>query len=364
MREPNAVDFWRGVALVTIFVNHIPGNVYERFTHSGYFLSDAAELFVFLAGWSLALATEAKAIPATAAQVTFRIVSRSFEVYRIQIVILVMALAMIAAAALWLDNPLLLEWHNAGPFFADPVRNSIGLVLLTYQLGYFNILPLYVVLLAGAPVYVLLARRSPWLAFALSAAVYGAALVFELNFPNWPGDGHWFFNPLAWQFLFALGFLTCVWARRSEAFRMRAKQLIPLGIVGAAVGFALVSWDIRPDPYNVPEPRLLFLYEKSFLAPARLLEFLALVLALHRAYPRVERVLGSLVRPISQLGRNSLEVFAVGSILSLAAQLIRATVQPSLLLDSILVGSGILALVFTAWFTEWRSRSPKRSLPH
>lgn len=364
MREPNAVDFWRGIALVTIFVNHIPGNVYERLTHSGYFLSDAAELFVFLAGWSLALATESKAIPDTAAKVIFRIVSRSFEVYRIQIVILVMALAMIAAAALHLNNPLLLEWHNAGPFFADPVQSSIGLVLLTYQLGYFNILPLYVVLLAGAPVYVLLARRSPWLAFVLSAGIYGVAQVFELNFPNWPDGGYWFFNPLAWQFLLALGFLTCVWARRSEAFRLWAKRLVPFGVAGACTGFALVFWDIRPDPYNVPEPRLLFLYEKSFLSPARLLEFLALVLALHRTYPLIERVLGRLVRPISQLGRNSLEVFAVGSILSLAAQLVRATVHPSLLLDSILVGTGILALVFTAWFSGWRFRSSRLSLPH
>ena len=30
MRDPNAIDFWRGVALVTIFVNHIPGNFFDR----------------------------------------------------------------------------------------------------------------------------------------------------------------------------------------------------------------------------------------------------------------------------------------------------------------------------------------------
>jgi hypothetical protein len=123
-------------------------------------------------------------------------------------------------------------------------------------------------------------------------------------------------------------------------------------------------WDLKPDPYSVPEPRLLFLLDKSFLSPARLLEFLALVLAFHRVYPLVERVLGRLVRPIAQLGRNSLEVFAVGSVLSLVAQLVRATVQPNVALDTFLIGSGILALVFTAWFSEWRSRSPKLPLRH
>ena len=156
MREPNPIDFWRGFALITIFVNHIPGNAFERFTYSHYILSDAAELFVFLAGWSLALATQAKTKPDPPSQVFARIASRTVEVYRMQILITVLALATMAAAALYLDNPLLLEWHNAGPFFSDPVRYSIGLVLLSYQLGYFNILPLYVAVLAMSPIFILM----------------------------------------------------------------------------------------------------------------------------------------------------------------------------------------------------------------
>jgi hypothetical protein len=291
-----------------------------------------------------------------------RILSRTFDVYRMQVVITVMALALIAAAALSLDNPFLLEWHNSGPFFADPVEHSVGLALLTYQLGYFNILPLYVVLLGVGPAIVLLARVSRWLLFSASAALYLMTLVFEVTIPSWPGDGSWFFNPLAWQFLFVLGYLTCIWARESEPFRTRAAVLMPLGGAIAALGLVSVLWGIRPDPYGVPEPRLMFVLEKSFLSPLRLIEFLAVVLVFHRAYPLVERVLGRLVSPISRLGRHSLEVFAVGSVLSLAAQLVRATVQPNLFLDALLVSSGILAMVFTAWFSEWRSRLPDRPL--
>ena len=52
-RQANAVDFWRGFALVSIFINHIPGIFYERLTHRNLSISDSAELFVFLAGWSL-----------------------------------------------------------------------------------------------------------------------------------------------------------------------------------------------------------------------------------------------------------------------------------------------------------------------
>src|SRR5687768_13067480 len=100
LREPNAIDFWRGFALITIFINHVPGNAYERLTYSGYFQSDAAELFVFLAGWSLALATDAKATPDPPGRVILRIMSRVVEVYRAQILIAVIAIAMIASAAL------------------------------------------------------------------------------------------------------------------------------------------------------------------------------------------------------------------------------------------------------------------------
>ena len=52
-RPPNPIDFWRGLALVFIFINHIPGIFYSHFTHAQYSISDSADLFVFLAGWAL-----------------------------------------------------------------------------------------------------------------------------------------------------------------------------------------------------------------------------------------------------------------------------------------------------------------------
>ena len=189
MREPNAIDFRRGLALVTIFVNHVPGNAFERLTYTGHSVSDAAELFVFLAGWSLALATERKGAHDTPARVLLRLASRAVELYRAQLIIVLLALALIGGAALVLDNPLLLDWHNAGPFFANPVPTTVGLVLLTHQLGYFNILPLYVGLLILAPVFVLLTRVHRLLALAASFTLYTMALAFEWNLLVGPSRG-------------------------------------------------------------------------------------------------------------------------------------------------------------------------------
>ena len=46
-RQANPIDFWRGLVLVFIFINHIPGTYYSRFTHADYSISDSADLFVF-----------------------------------------------------------------------------------------------------------------------------------------------------------------------------------------------------------------------------------------------------------------------------------------------------------------------------
>ena len=361
LREPNAIDFWRGFALLTIFVNHVPGNAFEPFTYSHFSISDAAELFVFLAGWAIALAVRGRGGLEPAGRVLLRLASRTIEVYRAQIVITAIALAMIAATALTLKDPLVLEWHNAGPVFADPVPTTLGWVLLTHQLGYFNILPLYVVLLALSPVFVLLARVSRWIALGLSLSVYVVCLTFSINLPTWPSDGAWFFNPLAWQLLLVLGFIGAELARDSEAFRGWMRRLMPVGVVGVAIGIVVAVWDLKPDPLAVPEPRLFFVLDKSNLSPGRLLHFLTVVLAFQSVFPVIARLAPWLTRPLSALGRNSLAVFSISSIAALGAQLVRFAVPHSFILDLALISSGILLLVFTAWFVEWRTRSPRSS---
>jgi hypothetical protein len=357
MREPNAIDFWRGLALVTIFVNHMPGNVFEPFMYSRYTVSDATELFVFLAGWSLALAT--KEDPPS--HVVLRLASRVVEVYRAQLVITALAFAMIAAAALWFDNPLLLEWHGAGAFFNAPIQSIIGWVALTYQLGYFNILPLYVVLLMLVPVFILIARISRWAALAASFALYAACLTFEITLPSWPVEGAWNYNPLAWQFLLVLGFVGAEWARESPAFRAWAWRLMPLGALGVALGLVAYFTDWKPDPLVVPEPRLVFIMDKPFFSPLRLLHFLALALAFQRLFRFIGPRLGPITRHLSALGRNSLAVFSVGSLASLAGQLLRFFTGGGIIVDALALSIGLGIMIFTAWFVEWRQRSKRPS---
>src|SRR5215813_5271034 len=142
------------------------------------------------------------------------------------------AIAMLATVALWADNPLLLEWHNAAAVFHDPVPTHIGLALITHQLGYFDILPLYVVLMVMAPGFALIDRYAPNLVLPVSLAIYGVTLGFQISVPTWPVEGEWFFNPLAWQLVFVLGF---VLAREDGVGGFARRHLFAIRVVSAPI---------------------------------------------------------------------------------------------------------------------------------
>ena len=355
-RQPNSIDFWRGVALVTIFVNHIPGIWFERITHRNFGFSNSAELFVFLAGWSLRLAVGTDAPKESTLPLAIRLGGRAMTLYAAQIVITMLALAMIAATALYLDNPLILDWHNADAVFREPTTAHIGLVLLTHQLGYFDILPLYVVLIALAPLIMIIDRLAPKILFPLSFAIYLGALIFHLNAPTWPVPGEWYFNPFTWQFIYILGFQIPKLVLPGRPL----ERALPW-LRWPAIAFLLISlWAWRtytmPDPSLVPEPTYLFIVDKTYATPLRVIHLLALCAAFVAVYSGIIRYFPMLARFGSMLGRNSLYVFCVGSLLSLAGQLVRVAFPVSLTLDLLVVLAGVTLMWMTAWFSEARER--------
>lgn len=353
VRQANAVDFWRGFALISIFANHIPGLYYERFTHRNLSISDSAELFVFLAGWALAIVAGRAGENGAIRPLLARLCGRAITIYGAQLLIISIAIAMLAAASRYYDNPLLLEWHNAAAVFYDPVQAHIGLVLLTHQLGYFDILPLYVVLMLAAPLTVLIGRYLPSFLLPLSFALYLAALSFHISVPTWPVQGEWLFNPLAWQFVFVLGF---VMARDDGpgGFVRRHIGIIRLAAIPVLIaGAAMVVFKLWPDPTRVPEPKLLFAVSKSYVTPIRLTQFLALIAVFSAAYPYIARISGRFVRFLSLLGRNSLPVFCAGSVLSLGGQIVRFVYNDGILADTAILVAGIALLGLTARAAEW-----------
>jgi hypothetical protein len=356
MRAANEIDFWRGLALVSIFVNHIPGFAFERVTHRNYGLSDSAELVVFLAGWSLRRLADNSEGKLSLTRLVLRLGARAVTLYAAQILITIVAIGVIAASALALHNPLLLEWHNAAAVFQDPVPTHVGLVLLTHQLGFFDILPLYVVLMCGAPLMAVVHRLAPQLLLPASLALYAVALTFNLNLPTWPVEGFWYFDPFAWQLVFVLGFLFGGKTGLGGLARRNLVLIRPAALVVVVAGAWLALKDYAPDPLRVPSPRLFFVFDKTYLSPARLLHFLARVAVFGGSFAHIHRLLPRPARFLSMLGRNSLNVFCVGSVLSLMGQLTRFTLGGFVVVDLavLLIGLGLLG--FTAWVSELRER--------
>lgn len=361
MRAANEIDFWRGLALVSIFINHIPGFTFERFTHRNFGLSDSAELFVFLAGWSLRRLAGEGETRVGLVRLILRLGARGVTLYAAQILITMLAIALIAACAILFQTPLLLEWNNAAAIFDDPVEAHLGLVLLTHQLGFFDILPLYVVLMLAAPGLAVVHRFAARLVLPASLALYAVTLTFDLNLPTWPVEGTWYFDPFAWQLIFVLGFTLAGDSLAGRFARLHHAGLRWVGLVGVVVGAALALSDYRPDPMLVPSPTLFFVFDKTHLSPARVLHFLALAALFSGAFEPVMHRAAPLARFLSMLGRNSLNVFCVGSLLSLAGQLARFRLGGSIPVDAGVLAIGLGSLGLVAWVSELRERLRRNS---
>jgi hypothetical protein len=228
--------------------------------------------------------------------------------------------------------------------------------MLTHQLGYFDILPLYVVLMAMAPIFAIIDRYAPNWLLPVSLAVYLATLVMPLPIPTWPTEGQWFFNPLAWQLIFVLGF---VMAREDGIGGVVRRNIVPIRWIALPfVALSVVVWMNYwlPDPTTMPQPRLLFILDKTYVTPIRVIQFLALIAVFSVTYPYIKRFAWPLVDFLSMLGRNSLYVFCVGSLLSLAGQIARFVYRGDILVDTAVLISGIIIMAFTAWLPEWREQ--------
>lgn len=351
------LDMFRGIALVMIFINHVPGTIYENATSRNFGFSDAAEAFVFMSGMAAGLAYSNGFRSGHVWSATAKVWARARQLYFVHIAITMLCLALFAAAALWFGLPEVLLKNNIQPLLRQPLSGFIGIPLLTHQLGYLNILPLYAVLLLVTPALLVFGLRHPWTLLILSVALWTMAGQYRLNVPNFPNAGGWFFNPFSWQLLFVVGLL-------SGAAMKVGKRFIPYhpGLFGAAAAFVVLVllWVKLPAVASLGQgvlgslsklgaPFYITWFDKTFLALPRLLHALALFYVLGHL-PIMRTLANSAVAaPFRLLGRQGLAVFATGTVLSMVLQVVKTPRLPDPLFDGLLLGSGLLALLGLAW---------------
>ena len=326
------IDFWRGAVLIAILVDHIPGNPLEHFTPRNFGLSDSAEAFVFLSGLSVGLIYAPRVRKYGMEPVAGGCLRRALKLYGVHIALTLAALAMFGAAY-WLSGVSdLVEAHGRAFVFGSPANGLLGLALLSHQLGYFNILPLYVVLMLWAPAALALALRGPLVALAVSVGLYGAARVFGLNLPNWPEPGGWFFNPIAWQLIFTLGLVAAILWR--DGLPRPTPWLVALSTATVAGSALIVTNEAGLAPGFRDAATAHLDVVKQDLGLARLIHFVALAYLIAVATTTLRQFVAPMIRSVfgeavQGLGRNSLPVFAAGCLLSACGQAALTAASPN-----------------------------------
>src|SRR5215831_7939050 len=365
------LDLFRGLALWLIFLDHIPSNVVSWATIRNYGFSDAAEIFIFISGYTAAFVygramRERGFIIAGA-----RILKRAWQIYVAHMFLFVIYMAEISYVSSSFENPLYHEEMGIFDFLKQPDVTLIQALLLKFKPVNMDVLPLYIVLLLGFPPLLWLLQKQPTAALAASAAIYALTWHFDINLPAYP-TGYWWFNPFAWQLLFVLG----AWCARGGADRIGrfVRSPVVLGLSAAYLIFAfaiVMTWNFSALAVYVPKwlSEAMYPIDKVNLDVLRLAHFLALAAITVRFVPADWPALQSLwLRPAILCGQHSLEIFCLGIFLSFAGHFVFNEVSDAVLIQILVSAAGIAimcaAAALIAWYKRIEGRSPgSRSKP-
>jgi hypothetical protein len=368
------LDFFRGLGMFIILIAHITGNPWTLWIPARFGFSDATEMFVFCSGMASAIAFGAVFARAGWVLGTLRIAQRIWQVYWVHLGVFFMTLALMLALNMTGVFPRdEVNALNLEPFLNNTGPNLIGLMTLTYVPNYFDILPMYLVILALIPGMMALARVDVRLAVLTSLALWVAATA-GLNFPAelWfskPSTRPWFFNPFAWQLVFFTGFALMAGWLPAPPVR-RGLVWLAVAVVVLSVPFAwskvIGQVEVIRELRKVAAP----LFDKTDFGVLRYVHFLALAyLAWVAVGPHGVRLrqggrIGGAIALITCVGQQSLAVFAasmvlarvLGAFLNLAGGGPIAALAVNLAGFALIIGVARLAALFKSqpWKTATR----------
>jgi len=324
-RDPR-LDFFRGIGMFIILIAHISRNPWTLWIPARFGFSDATEIFVFCSGMASALAFGAVFSRAGWIMGALRIAHRVWQVYWVHMGVFFITLTLMLIlneTGLFPRNEV--SALNLNHFLNHTGANLIGLFTLTYVPNYFDILPMYIVILALIPVMMALAKVDSRLAIMASIGLWVAATA-GLSFPAelWfekPSSRAWFFNPFAWQLIFFSGFAFMMGWIPAPPVR---RWLIWLAIAVALLSVPFAWYKIINMSDFIREWRgdWRVLISKSNFGIFRFAHFLAIAyLAWIAAGPGGERLIrggwaGKIIAIISRVGQQSLAVFAASMVLA------------------------------------------------
>jgi len=381
VRDPR-LDFYRGLAMYIIFLAHVPSNWWALWIPARFGFSDATEMFVFCSGMASAIAFggsyDRRGWVIGTARVTYRV----WQIYWAHLAVFFIAATLLASIDHFGDfEKVYIGSLNLWKFFADPGPQLIGLFTLTYVPNFFDILPMYMVLLLMMPVMMALSRVNLWLVagavvliwfFAQGRLLDGIGLGhLHLELPAEPWSNRsWFFNPFGWQLVFFTGFaLMRGWLRAPPVNRqliIAALIIVISFIFFSHFAIRILQFDWLP---GLRRENLAWIAKTDF-GILRYVHFLALAyLGWVAAGEGGKRLLIKgegfaadagrlLVRLITKVGQQSLAVFLTSLVLALFSGFILDIIGRSNLVFLALNFTAFAVLTATAYLVGWYKSQP------
>lgn len=349
------VDFFRGLALIFIFWDHVPNNPLALLTVRNFGFSDATEIFVFLAGYAAILAYGKIAQRDGYLAACLKIWRRAWVLYVVHIFLAALLMGLVFYANSQVATRDMAQEMGLQYFLTNPQIALTDGLLLRFKPYLMDPLPLYIMLLTVLPLVLPALLRAPHYVVATSVVFYLVARRFEWNLPNHDG-GVWYFNPMAWQLLFILGgaaSLTPPKARsapqrliRQPLFIVAVLYLLIAGAITVAGEWPTVREAFLPAVLNEWLPTM----SKTNLSPPRLLHFLALAYVTARLLPDSAWTKNWLAQQCCRMGRYSLEVFCLGVLLAPLADMFNSLAGDTQRMRFI---SAILGVVVMVALATW-----------
>lgn len=342
LRDPR-LDFFRGLGMFIILVAHIPNNTWLNWIPARFGFSDAADLFVFCSGMASALAFAGIFAERGWLIGAARIMHRIWQVYWAHIGSCLVLGALLVAADRWFADTNYVAQFTFDKIFNPAPDRLLQLMTLRYVPElYFDILPMYLALLAMIPAAMALARIHVGLVFAVMLALWLAAFGGRFNLSAQPEGGReWYFNPLAWQVVFFSGFALARgwWPAPPRDLRLLGVCVVYVGLaalVACQEGYYChAGFGLSPALGDV-HAALTPWVDKTSQGPLRYLHFMATVyIAWYVAGAFGRNLRGPVVEVIRKVGTQTLAVFLASLI---AAPLLGIFIERA--------GHGFLAVAF------------------
>jgi hypothetical protein len=351
------LDFFRGLGLLFIFLDHIPQNIVSYFTLANVAFCDAAELFVFISGFSVSLVFGRTLRDQGVLFAGVQVLKRCWTLYVAHVFLFVIFIAQVSYAAARFDNPMFVDEMKVADFLQEPHIAVLKAISLQFQPEFMSILPLYIVLLLGFAVLLPLLRAYPRTVVACSVLLYGIVAGLHFNLRTYP-DGVWFFNPFTWQLIFILG--AALGLRQVDGLpRLNLwPRLIWLSAAFVAVTAVIKITMTLSDLFDQALPTFVSIVwafgDKTNLGPLRLLNFLALAHVTVTLFKRDNTLFRSpFAEPVIVCGQNSLNIFCLGVFLSVLGHFVLSEFGSDVSSQIMVSAAGVLIMFGSAYFLSW-----------